>query len=291
MQVGIITVGGRQVGVIVQTAGEVTDTFTPNLEGYIPMGRAAEAPSMGEAGEAPTTHQHNPGGRYPGRRGSHDTGGEAKGHGQHTAPEAGGRADGIYPSPQDHSPPAGTEYQSERRGAPFRQGSAETDRAIVDASRAHDQDPDFMRSVASIESGMNPASNANRPTQYKGLYQMGRSEWQRFGDGGNIYSARDNALGAARMFDANKSQFTKHFGRAPTDTEQYMMHQQGLGFYTRGAMTNIKGNPYPGMHGPQTHESFEAGWGREIARRKAGFSSPKVAGKSKPAFDPETQPL
>jgi hypothetical protein len=74
------------------------------------------------------------------------------------------------------------------------------------------------------------------------------------------------------MFDANRSQFRQHFGRDPTDTELYMMHQQGLGFYTRGAMTNIGGNPYPGMHGPQTHESFEAGWGRELARRKAGFA-------------------
>jgi hypothetical protein len=63
------------------------------------------------------------------------------------------------------------------------------------------------------------------------------------------------------------------FGRDPTDTEMYMMHQQGLGFYTRGAMTNIGGNPYPGMRGPQTHESFEAGWGRSLARGRAGFEA------------------
>lgn len=289
MQVGIITVGGRQVGVVMQTEGEVTDTFVPNLEGYVPMGRAVEAPSLGEGGEAPTTHQHNPGGRHPGRRGSHAAGGETRGREQHTAPDPGGREDGVYPSPQQRTAPEGREYQSERRGAPSRYGSAETDQAIVGASRARDQDPDFMRSVASIESGMDPASNANRSTQYKGLYQMGRAEWQRFGDGGNIYSAKDNALGAARMFEANRSQFQAHFGRSPTDTEQYMMHQQGLGFYTRGAMTNIKGNPYPGMRGPQTHESFEAGWGREIARRKAGYARSKTA--ERPVFDPETQPL
>ena len=80
-------------------------------------------------------------------------------------------------------------------------------------------------------------------------------------------------MGAARMFEANRDQFRAHYHRDPTDAELYMMHQQGLGFYTRGAMTNIHGNPYPGMHGAQTHESFESGWGRDLARRKAGFEA------------------
>jgi len=146
-----------------------------------------------------------------------------------------------------------------------------------------------MRGIASIESSMNPSSNANRSTQYKGLYQVGHNEWDRFGDGGNIYSAHDNAMGAARMFDANRAQFKSHFGRDPTDTELYMMHQQGLGFYTNHAMTNISGNPYPGMHGQQTHESFEAGWGRELARRKAGFAARDNASPTAAtAFDPAT---
>jgi hypothetical protein len=63
-----------------------------------------------------------------------------------------------------------------------------------------------------------------------------------------------------------------------------MMHQQGLGFYTRGAMTNIRGNPYPGMRGPQTHESFEAGWGREIERRAARFSADRNIAVDKEAI-------
>ena len=50
------------------------------------------------------------------------------------------------------------------------------------------------------------------------------------------------------------------------------MHQQGLGFYTAGAMTNIAGNRYPGMHGPQSHASFEAGWSREVERRAAHYA-------------------
>jgi hypothetical protein len=177
--------------------------------------------------------------------------------------------------------PRGETYQGESRGAPVRPGSAEVDQAIVDAARAHHLDVNTMRSIASIESSMNPQSNAHNSHQYKGLYQIGPEEWRRFGGGGNIYSARENAMGAARMFEANRNQFRQHFGRDPTDTELYLTHQQGFGFYTPGikrgqdaaGVSNVHGNPYPGMRGAQTRESFEAGWGREVARRKAGYAA------------------
>ena len=257
-QVGVITVGGRMVGMITQDEGGYADTFAPDLEGYAPEGRASETPlGLGGAEDHPHAHAHGPHGSYGG------------------------------------SAPSGKSYAPGQGGAPFHQGSAETDQAIVDAARAHDLDPDTMRSIASIESSMNPSSNANRSTQYKGLYQVGREEWRRFGGESNIYSARDNAMATGRMFEANRNQFKSHFGRDPTDTELYLMHQQGLGFYTRGAMTNIGGNPYPGMSGPQTHESFEAGWGREVARRKARFESlnPKPAPVAIDKTDPMTEPM
>lgn len=246
MQIGTVTIDGRQVGVVTLSIdSDMDDRFVPNLDGYEPMGRAdrgmmtGQAPAMG------------------GQVGHH----RAHGHG------------GSAVSPGGQSPyhPKGETF-NERPSRAYEQGSTETDQAIVDAARAHHLDPNYMRSVASIESGMNPNSNAHRAPQYKGLYQLGHDEWRRVGNGGNVYSARENAMGAGRLFEANRSQFRSHFGRDPTETEMYMMHQQGLGFYTRGAMTNIGGNPYPGMHGPQTHESFEAGWGREIARRKAAFA-------------------
>jgi hypothetical protein len=150
-------------------------------------------------------------------------------------------------------------------------GTADTDAAIRAASNAAGVDTDTMRSIASIESSMKPASNRNRRTQYKGLYQLGRDEWRRYGSG-DIYNAGDNAMAAGRLFAAHRAEFRARFGREPTDRELYMMHQQGLGFYTRGAMTNIGGNRYPGMRGPQTHASFEAGWGRELERRRDAFA-------------------
>jgi hypothetical protein len=167
----------------------------------------------------------------------------------------------------------------------------------VDAARAHNFDPNLFRAAADIESGMNPSSNAHRATQYKGLYQLGHDEWRRFGADGNIYSAHDNAMAAARAWDANRSQFRKHFGRDPTDAELYLMHQQGLGFYTRGAMTNIGGNLPPSARTPQnmTHEGFESWWGRRLARGKAAFQARDgaKAEADKPkdvTFDPTTMP-
>jgi hypothetical protein len=171
-------------------------------------------------------------------------------------------------SPVDQSPqPAG-----EATGRPPSEALPQTDAAIVEAARQFGFDPNTCRAIASIESSMNPESNRNRRTQYKGLYQIGADEWAQFGRGGDIFSARDNAMAFGRMTSAHADQFKSRFGRSPTDTELYMIHQQGFGFYTRRVMTNINGNPYPGMRGPQTPESFAAGWGRELMRRKAWFA-------------------
>jgi hypothetical protein len=247
MEVGIITVDGVPVGkVVLKYDDGIVDNYVPDLDGYVPMGRADRGMGPGP----------NPGITGP--------------HGLHRHSHSPGRGAGTSAGATYH--PSGQLF-NERPSRAYPQGSAETDQAIVDAARSHHLDPNYMRAVASIESGMNPSSNANRRTQYKGLYQIGHDEWRRVGNGGNIYSAHENAMGAGRLFDANSQQFRERFGRDPTETEMYMMHQQGLGFYTRGAMTNIAGNPYPGMRGPQTHESFEAGWGREIARRKAAFAA------------------
>ena len=160
-------------------------------------------------------------------------------------------------------------------------GSAEVDRAIRDNAAYAGLDPAHFKAMGSIESSLYPGSNYNKATQYKGLFQIGsrgaNSEWERalaagHAGSGNIYNATDNAQAAAWLAHENAKGFNRWFGRDPTPTEIYLMHQQGLGFYTRGAMTNIAGNPYPGMRGPQTHESFETGWGRELERRAAIFA-------------------
>ena len=165
------------------------------------------------------------------------------------------------------------------------------DDAINQTAASAGMDPSYWRAIASIESSLNPSSNYDKYTQYKGLYQIGtrdqpggQSEWTRHGSG-SVYNPMDNARAAAALAAENNAKFQEHFGRAPSPIETYMMHQQGFGFYKDGTMTNIAGNPYPGMRGPQTPQSFEAGWARELERRRqeAGESSagqfpPSVAG-------------
>jgi hypothetical protein len=145
--------------------------------------------------------------------------------------------------------------------------SQDVSSAISDAAKATNLDPRTLTAIASVESDNHPGSNRNRATQYKGLFQIGKEEWRRYGEG-DIYDAHDNAMAAARMLADHRQWFMERYGRAPTDAELYMMHQQGRGFYSRGTMTNISGNRYPGMRGPQSRASFQEGWGRELDRRK-----------------------
>lgn len=160
----------------------------------------------------------------------------------------------------------------------------EVESAINATAGRAGMDPATWRAIASIESSLKPGSNSNNPaTQYKGLFQIGSrgadSEWATHGSG-NIYNAMDNANAAANLAASNNAWFQNKYGRAPSPVETYMMHQQGRGFYQNGTMTNISGNPYPGMSGPQTPGSFEAGWGREIARRAGLDPSQLMSGGS-----------
>ena len=154
-------------------------------------------------------------------------------------------------------------------------GGGDVNAAIAVGAAAAGVDVPHFKAMASIESSLNPTSNWNRHTQYKGLFQIGRSEWAKFGHG-NIYNAKDNALAMAALVNANRAIFRKRFGRDPTPDEIYLMHQQGPGFFLNGAMTNIAGNPYPGMHGPQNHNSFLNGWSAEVERRANRFGGSAI---------------
>jgi len=276
VRIGVITVDGREVGYInLVTEDDIVDDFIPDVSGYVPEGRADRGISAAPSGELrrPSGRQHR---SASGNRPVH----QPKTLEPHREEK---------PSYQ----PKGETYPAEKPSRPYSQGSRETDEAIVEASKAHHLDPNFMRSIASIESGMNPGSNANAKTQYKGLYQIGHDEWRRFGQG-NIYSARDNAMAAGRLFEENRRQFRAKFNRDPTDTEMYLMHQQGLGFYTRGAMTNIGGNlPASARTGENmTHAGFERYWGSQVARRKASYAARNgQSAETEKPIDPSTNPV
>ena len=166
------------------------------------------------------------------------------------------------------------------------QGYAQcVDDAINKTAAMAGMDPAHWRAIAQIESGVNPQSNRNADTQFKGMFQLGRSVWHDYGSG-DIYNPMDNAIAAAKFAQANGAIFRGAFGRDPTPIETYIMHQQGPGFYTKGQMSNIAGNPYsPKMNASlETPQSFEEGWRRnmedKVARMggQAGTPFQSVAG-------------
>lgn len=92
-------------------------------------------------------------------------------------------------------------------------------------------DPDKLMAIASIESSGDHLAGSGigkRPlTPYKGLFQLNADEWRRYGDGGDIYDPEANARAAVRSLQDKSARFAKEFGREPSATELYMMHQQG----------------------------------------------------------------
>ena len=171
------------------------------------------------------------------------------------------------------------------------------DDAINQTAAAAGMDPAHWRAIASIESSLNPSSNYNRGTQYKGLFQVGGNEFATHGSG-SVYNAMDNARAAASLAQANNDTFRQHFGRDPTPIETYMMHQQGPGFYTHGTMTNITGNLPPEARTPEnmTPQGFERYWANQLERRAQGFGAsgggeapPSVAGTAQ--WSPSAAPF
>ncbi len=127
------------------------------------------------------------------------------------------------PSPQDASN-SGNEIVSARRVAQI--DALPVGRVIESVARRLGFDHAKAKVIASIESSGNPDSG--RGKAYKGLFQLNKSEWQTYGrDGGDIHDAEANAeAGIKSMMDKSRK-FTNEFGREPSATELYLMHQQG----------------------------------------------------------------
>ena len=82
----------------------------------------------------------------------------------------------------------------------------------------------LFRAILGIESSFNPSA---RSGSYKGLGQLSKAEFAKYGDGGDIYSARSNARATARKIAAEMKSYKARNGRMPTADEVYMIHQQG----------------------------------------------------------------
>jgi hypothetical protein len=128
------------------------------------------------------------------------------------------KADAIIKRYRDRQP----EPTPGRTGQKF---SADVEDAITSAAGAAGVDAGMLGTFARIESSGKPGA---RTGSYKGLFQLSDEEFRKYG-GGDIYNAKDNAAAAARKLKAEMDEFAGKYGREPTATEIYMIHQQGVG--------------------------------------------------------------
>lgn len=101
-----------------------------------------------------------------------------------------------------------------------------TEAAIQRAATRTGVDPATLRAFVLIESGGNPF---NKTGSYKGLLQLSDREFANYGGQGNIFDPDANLTAGAAKLKAEAADFEKRFGRQPTASELYLMHQQGVG--------------------------------------------------------------
>jgi hypothetical protein len=91
------------------------------------------------------------------------------------------------------------------------------------AAQAFGLDGSFMEAVAMIESDFDPKQ---RTGAYTGLFQLSKSEFDRFGSG-EITNARDNAIAGAYKFAVAAVLFELQTHKKATLADLYLIHQQG----------------------------------------------------------------
>jgi hypothetical protein len=104
------------------------------------------------------------------------------------------------------------------------QFSAQLEGAIQRASERYSMPQSTLRAFAAIESGGNSWA---RTGSYYGVYQLSHTEFRKYGGRGNIFDPKANTDVAARKLRLESDAFSLQYGRAPTATELYMIHQQG----------------------------------------------------------------
>src|SRR5215813_11955660 len=103
--------------------------------------------------------------------------------------------------------------------------SPQLEGAIQRASERYSMAQSTLQAFAATESGGNSRA---RTGSYYGVYQLSHSEFRRYGGRGNIFDLRANTDVAARKLRSESDAFSLQYGRAPTATELYMIHQQGV---------------------------------------------------------------
>jgi hypothetical protein len=104
--------------------------------------------------------------------------------------------------------------------------SPEIEAGIARAAQRTGVDPATLRTFVLIESGGRPDVQTG---SYRGLLQLSPGEFARHGGSGNIFDPDANLTAGALKLRTETADFERRYGRAPSASELYMMHQQGVG--------------------------------------------------------------
>lgn len=139
--------------------------------------------------------------------------------------------EGTYPGYQAPKPPSGA---TSTTGTPSKTNTVFTpktdiDNLIAKVAAENGISPAQLKAYVDIESGGNPK---NKTGSYKGLLQLSDSEFNKYGGKGlDIFNPEHNLSVGARKIKAEGEAFKQKYGRDPTPTDLYMIHQQGEGGY------------------------------------------------------------
>jgi hypothetical protein len=95
---------------------------------------------------------------------------------------------------------------------------------VSKVAREMGMDAKTLATLVGIESGGNPNAKTG---SYRGLLQLSADEFRRYGEGGNIMDPEANLRAGVRSLQDKGARFAREFGRKPSATELYLMHQQG----------------------------------------------------------------
>lgn len=121
-------------------------------------------------------------------------------------------------------------------------------------------DADKLKTIVSIESSGNPRAGEGR--NYHGLTQLSRSEFAQYGDGGDVFNPETNLRAGIKSLRAKTQRFAQEFGREPSPTELYLMHQQGEAG-ARAHLRNLDQPAWKSMLSTGEGQSKGEGWARK----------------------------
>jgi hypothetical protein len=151
--------------------------------------------------------------------------------------------------------PVDDEYESEPPAEPMRRAYAPY---LTRAAERSGLDADYLDKIMRIESGGNPYA---RTGSYHGLFQLSQPEFTRYG-GTNIYDPYQNAEIGARKMAEERDRFRDKYGREPSPTEFYMLHQQGEAG-TAAHLADPDAPAWRNMYGTGEGRQKGPGWARQ----------------------------